>query len=318
MANDSQKQMFVGIDIAKHSFDVYILPQACHRVFDNNAQGFQALYEWLQSWNAQVHIVCEATGGYENHLAYFLHERGITLDVRNPRQIAQFARALGLLAKTDKLDAKTIALFAERVQPIVRQKPIDLMPLKQLYQRKNQIKEIIQQESNRLEHADDTLASFIHDHLQFLRRQLKEINQEIKQFIKNNELFQQKMEVLMSCQGVGQEVAEALLIEVPEIGQIEKKPLAALVGVAPFNKDSGQQKGKRFAWGGRASIRKKLYMAALVATQHNPVIKAFYQKLLDQGKLKKVALVACMRKLLTILNSMVQNMTYWQSKECIN
>jgi len=308
----SAETVFVGIDIGKYEFDVFVFSNQTHQCYTNNNQGFQAFADWLQTLGPSIHLVCEATGGYEDALACFLAQRGYELNVCNPRNIRHFGHALGLLAKTDRQDAKLIARYAQTLKPAMRRKQVERFDIHKLYQRKKQTKNLIQEETNRLEQASENTAQFIHEHLKFLKRQLKQIEEQLDQHMQSDDTFQHHLDILTSCQGVGQETAQALLMELPEIGHIDKKAVASLVGVAPFNNDTGRQRGKRSIWGGRQAVRKKLYMAALVASQHNPTIKTFYQKLVAKGKEKKVALVACMKKLIIILNAMIQNNTYWQ------
>lgn len=303
---------YVGIDIGKYRFDVFVLPHQAYQSYTYNAQGIQSFLDWLQTFDGPLHLMCEATGGYEDLLARALDQRGLPLNVQNPRYIRYFGRATGSLVKTDRQDARLIARYTQTMQPEMRRKRVEHLEIQKLYQRKKQTKAMIQEERNRLEQADQTATAFINQHLEFLNQQLKQIEQQLKQFIQTDETFKQQYAILTSCRGVGSETAQTLLLELPELGQIDRKSIAALVGVAPFNNDSGCQKGHRSIWGGRHDVRKKLYMAALVASSHNPDISAFYERLLEKGKHKKVALVACMKKMITILNAMIENNTYWR------
>ncbi len=223
------------------------------------------------------------------------------------------AKATGQLAKTDAIDARILAHFAEAIRPQVREMSDEhSRQLKDLVQRRRQIKAMITAEKNRLQGKSNSVQLDITEHIEWLQKRLKEIESEIKEAIAVNPEWQQKVELLTSVPGVGQVVASTLIASLPELGKLSHKSLSHLVGVAPLNRDSGKLRGKRTIWGGRASVRCVLYMAALVAIRFNPVIKAFYERLLDKGKLKKVALTACMHKLLILLNAMVRDSQTWQ------
>lgn len=300
-----------GIDVAKARLDYYLLPEERGGGEANEEGGIERLVRRIQS--AQVTLVClEATGGYERPLVAALHQAGVPVAVVNPRLPRDFARAQNALAKTDRLDARNLARFAERMQP----KPTEpespaARELRALVARRDQLNELLGQERNRLEHADDELRESHEQTLDFLRRQLRTIDERIARKVAENASFREMTERLESVPGLGPKTAAALVAELPELGRINRRQIARLVGVAPINRDSGTLRGKRTTGGGRASLRRKLYMPTLVAVRHNPRIRNFYQHLLRLGKPKMVALVACMRKLLTILNTLVRNKTSW-------
>jgi transposase len=260
-------------------------------------------------------IVLEATGGFETVVAAALAGEGLPLAVINPRQIRDFARSSGRLAKTDALDAAVIAMFAERMRPEVR--PLadeQTRSLSELVARRRQLIEMMTAERNRRPRLSRKhLVKALDRHLAMLQKDLSEIDEEIKTTIRGTPVWREREELMRSVPGVGPGLARTILADVPEIGTLDRKQLAALVGVAPFNRDSGTYRGRRMIWGGRAKVRGALYMAALVATKHNPPLKSFYQRLLRAGKAKKLALVAVMRKLLTILNAIIRDQTPWQN-----
>ncbi len=257
----------------------------------------------------------EATGSYEAPLAAELGVAGVPTAVVNPRQIRDFARSVGMLAKTDILDARIIARFAATVQPIPRPVPdIEAQELGAIIARRRQVVEMLTAEKNRLGTAMKAVKPHIQAHIAWLEKELDDINTSLRQKVKDSPIWREKDELLQSVPGVGPNLSITLLAEMPELGTSNRKQAAALVGVAPLNRDSGTLRGKRTSWGGRKTVRNALYMATLVATRYNPVIRAFYQRLCASGKPKKVALTACMRKLLTILNAMLKNRTTWNSE----
>jgi len=308
------EQVFVGIDVAKDRLDVHVRPSGEAFAVARDGEGVAALVERLRALGPRL-IVSEATGGFEQVVAGALGSAGLPVVVVNPRQIRDFARALGRLAKTDRLDAEAIALFAERVRPEVRPLPDQQARLLgELVARRRQVIEMIVAEGNRARQLESRrLKKRIERHRTVLQDELTEIEHELDDTIRGTPIWRETEDLLKSAPGVGNTVARALIADLPELGTLDRKKIAALVGVAPFNRDSGTLRGKRTVWGGRASIRTALYMAALVATRHNPVIAAFYRRLLDAGKPKKLALTACMRKLLTILNAMLRDRTPWQN-----
>lgn len=301
------EKYYVGIGIAKDKVDMFILPDNQFISFENNEKGLNKHIKLLKKYNISL-VVFEATGGYEKLLKNMLSKAKIPFSLVNPRATKAFAKAIGKTAKTDKIDAKTLALFAQKIQP-----PETLvtdeaqLQLKELHHRRTQIVQMLVQEKNRLAKADKVVEKSIKKIIKLLDNELINIEQEIRGLIKQQEQMQAIMQVIMQVVGVGEKTAMALLAQLPELGKVNHKAVAALVGLAPFNRDSGQYSGKRCIWGRRTSVRNALYMAALVATRHNHKIKAFYLRLCEAGKAKKVALTACAHKLLVIINAMVRD-----------
>ena len=303
---------WVGIDVCQKYLDVYVRPMANLFQVTNDDSGIQKLISLLRDIQPEL-IVIEATGGMERNAAVTLTHVGFSVAVINPRQGRDFAKATGQLAKTDAIDARILAHFAEAIRPQVREMSDEsARQLKDLVQRRRQISEMITAEKNRRRGKTGLVQSDINQHLDWLEKKLQEIEAQIQQAIALNRDWQEKVELLKTVPGVGQVVATTLVASLPELGELAHKPLSYLVGVAPLNRDSGKCRGKRRIWGGRANVRRVLYMATLVAVRFNPVIKDFYQRLLDKGKLKKVALTASMHKLLILLNAMVKKGQQWQ------
>jgi transposase len=306
------EQSYVGIDVAKDRLDVHVLPSGDSFAVARDGEAVEALAERLRGLGPRL-IVLEATGGFEVTVAAALCASGLPLAVVNPRQIRDFARALGLLAKTDALDARAIALFAQRVQPEARPLADEATrALGDLVARRRQIVAMMTAERNRrsrltsrrmLKSVDRLLAA--------LQKELSALERELDDTVRGSPAWREAEDLLKSVPGIGDITARSLIAELPELGTLDRKKIAALVGLAPFNRDSGTLRGKRTIWGGRASVRATLYMAALVASRHNPTLKRFYQRLLLDGKPKKLALVAVMRKLLTILNAIIRDRTPW-------
>ncbi len=307
---------YVGIDISKGHFDLHCRPNARQHQFQNTPKGITACCKLLVELNPQL-IVMEATGGYETALAVTLQKASLPVAVVNPRQIRHFAKALGQIAKTDKIDAKIIACFAAQVRPPVREILDDkARQLKALVTRKNQLVAMRVAESNRLEHAvDKAIVRSIRQNLKSLQRQSDQLEREIAAAIARDKKLQHRAEILDSAPGIGPATAAMLVAHMPELGRLNRRQIAALAGVAPMNRDSGAFKGKRMTGGGRTHVRTALYMPVLSAIRWNPVIRAFYRNLLDRGKTKMTALVAAMRKLLTILNLMITKDQYWKTKK---
>ena len=308
------EQIFVGIDVAKDRLDVHLRPAGETFVVMRDAAGVAELVGRLEALAPSL-IVMEATGGFEVTVAAALGSAGLPLAVVNPRQIRDFARASGKLAKTDSLDAAAIAHFAEALRPEVRPIPDEQARLLgELVARRRQIVEMMTAERNRRRQlTSKRLIKSIERLLDALQRELSELENELDDTIRGTPAWHDAENLLTSVPGVGGTVARTLLAELPELGRLDRKAIAALVGVAPFNRDSGTLRGRRTVWGGRASVRSTLYMAALVASQHNPTLAAFYQRLVQAGKPKKLALTAVMRKLITILNAMLRDNSPWQS-----
>lgn len=316
------REVFVGIDVAKAQLEVALRPGGVRFTAENSAAGIAALVERLSAHEPSL-IVLEATGGLEQPLSIALAEQGLPVVVVNARQVRGFAKALGKLAKTDRLDAQVLAEFAERIRPQVRDvSDARARALEALVTRRRQVVEMMVTERNRL-HATYAAAvrGDIEAHLLYLQGRKDSLEQELMVLVQANPDWLSKAQLLRSVPGVGPVLTVTLLADtfaslstrLPELGRLSHKQVAALVGVAPLNRDSGLLRGQRGTWGGRATVRTTLYMAALVARRSNPVIAAFYERLLAQGKAKKVALVACMRKLLVILNAMLRNHTSWQA-----
>jgi transposase len=257
-------------------------------------------------------IVLEATGGVEREVTRALASAELPVVVVNPRQVRDFAKATGQLAKTDRIDALVLARFAESVRPALRPLPDEItLELRALIARRRQITEMIVAEKNRLSGASKSVRKRIDAHIHWLEAELDRADKDLDQSIRQSPICQENEDILRSVPSIGPVISRTLLAELPELGQLNRKQIAALVGIAPFNCDSGMLRGRRSIWGGRATVRAALYMAALVASRRNPIIKTFYTRLKEAGKASKVALVACMRKLLTILNSMIKHKTRW-------
>lgn len=307
----SEKQ-WVGIDVCQKYLDVYIRPSEKLFQVTNNEVGIEKLVQTLKNIQPKL-IVLEATGGMEIDAATQLTQAELAVAVINPRQARDFAKATGQLAKTDVIDAKVLAHFADAIRPEVRQiSDESSRQLEDLVARRRQISDMITAEKNRRRGKTNSVKASIDEHIEWLEEQLKEIESQISSAIAVNESWKQKMDLLTSVPGVGEVVATTLISSLPELGKISHKSISYLVGVAPLNRDSGKFRGKRRIWGGRAKIRCVLYMATLVAVRFNPMIKAFYERLLSKGKLKKVALTACMHKLLILLNAMMKKNQSWQ------
>lgn len=310
-----REKQWVGIDVCQKYLDVYIRPKEELFQVKNDEVGISKLVQTLKNIQPEL-IVLEATGGMEIDAAIKLTTAGLSVAVINPRQARDFAKATGQLAKTDAIDARVLAHFADAIRPEVRQiSDESSRQLEDLVQRRRQISDMITAEKNRRRSKTNSVKASIDEHIEWLEQQLKELESRIKSAIAVDENWQQKMKLLTSVPGVGEIVAVTLISSLPELGEISHKSISYLVGVAPLNKDSGKFRGKRRIYGGRAKIRCVLYMAALVAIRFNPIIKAFYERLLNKGKLKKVALTACMHKLLILLNAMMKKNQAWQYQE---
>src|SRR5213593_3455782 len=305
--------VFVGVDVAKEQVDVALRPSGDRWSAVNDEVGITTLVTRLRPL-APALIVCEATGGFERAAIARLAAAGLPVVVANPRQIRDFARATGQLAKTDQLDAAILALFAERVRPTPRPLPDEATQLLDaLLTRRRQLLEMLVAEKNRLGFAPRPLHQGIQQHIRWLERQLDDVTKTLADQIEQSPVWRAKDDLLQSVPGVGPIVSAVLLAELPELGALTHKQLATLAGVAPLARDSGTLRGKRMVWGGRASVRTALFMAVLCGRRWNPVLKVFYERLIAAGKPKKVALIACARKLLTILNAMVRNNTRWMN-----
>jgi transposase len=307
-----EKNLFVGIDVSKDALDVGVIPKEDVRRFTNDDDGCRELAVWLGELSPDL-IILESTGGLEMKAAGMLSSAGLPVVIVNPRQVRNFARAMGKIAKTDAIDALVIARFAQAVQPKVRPlKDDQTLELKALVTRRRQLNDMLVAEQNRLKSAHhQRVKKSISATISWLKSQIEDTDKDISDSISNNDIWRDKEEILTSVKGVGPVLSASLLCLLPELGTLCRKKISALVGVCPYNRDSGFYRGKRRISGGRADIRSVLYMATLAATRYNPVIKAFYERLKQSGKLPKVALVACMRKLLTILNAMLKTHQKW-------
>lgn len=301
--------MFVGIDVSKDYLDIYSLEASEGYRVENNANGIAELASKL--CGAQL-IVLEATGGQEKAVLYALSQVGLPVVKVNPRQVREFARCLGRLAKTDQIDAQVLALYAQRMTPAIRSLPNeDLQRFQALLARRRQLVEMCKQEKNRQKQSTcPEISEDLKAHIQELNQRLHHLNQAIKSLTAHVTEFKEKIQLLISIPGVGPVLSSTLVGELPELGQISDKQISALVGVAPFNCDSGYYRGRRRIWGGRAQLRQVLYMATLSAVRKNEPIASFYKRLIERNKAPKVALVACMRKLLIQLNAKVRDAFY--------
>ena len=310
---ESDKEVFIGIDVSKEKLDVAVRPTGEFMSFSNNEDGISYVFDFVKSFSPSL-IVLEATGGLETAAVGMLAGKDLPVVVINPRQVRDFAKATGKLAKTDMIDAHLIARFGEAVRPEPRPlKDQDAQKLTALITRRRQIVEMITAEKNRLSAAPKWTSKDIQANISWLEKCLKKVDKELKNLLKKSPVWREKDEILQSTPGVGPVLSMTLLSGLPELGTLNRKEIAALVGVAPLNRDSGLFRGKRMIWGGRANIRSVLYMSATCAMRFNPVIKKFYERLRHAGKLHKVAITACMRKLLVILNTMIKNRTYWST-----
>lgn len=309
--NQSTEQ-WVGIDVSKAALDVYVHPLGKQWRSPNTELGIAEILQALAAVGVAL-VVLEATGGMEQAITRALNQAGIAVVVSNPRRVRDFAKALGKLAKTDRIDAEVLARYGEAVKPEVRELASEAAKaLQELVTRRQQLVEMLSGERNRRSAARTERAQAqIDRHIEWLKEEVSALDEQIQAQLNQSQQWQQQQAILQSVPGVGVVTASTLIALLPELGQLNRQQIAALVGVAPINCDSGKMRGKRFVIGGRAAVRSVLYMAALVATQFNPVIRVFYQRLLAQGKAKKLALVACMRKLLVMLNAMLKHNQPW-------
>lgn len=311
----SQVVTWIGVDVAKESLDVaWSYGDQWRRLtVANDRAGLASLISQLPP-ASEARVVVEATGGYERGLVTMLVEAGYRTAVVNPRQVRDFAKALGILAKTDRIDAVVLAQFGRQVEPrILEEDPAQRAELTQLVSRRRQLIDLRTMESNRLEHATARAAQKSIRHvLKLLDKEVGELEAAIARLLESDDDWRSRISLLSSTPGVAQVTSATLVAEVPELGRLNRQAIAALVGVAPYNDDSGRHRGQRRVAGGRASVRRVLYMAALSARRCNPTIRAFAQRLSAQGKKPKVIITACMRKLLVILNAMVKRNTPWR------
>lgn len=307
-------QAFVGIDVSKNHLDVYVHPtgKTVHvdLLEDPEMEAILALVtETRRAGHTIERVALESTGGYEAPCVATLTAAGLPIVVVNPRQVRDFAKACGRLAKTDRVDARMIALYADKVRPEVRSLPSPQeRELKEIMTRRRQLVAQVVAEERRL----DTLASpivrgSIKQHLDYLRAEIERLETELEELVAGTDIWRERVELLQTAKGVGQVTAKTLLAYLPELGQLDRKKIVAMAGLAPWSNDSGKKQGKRSIWGGRSTVRSAMYMATISAVRYNVVINRMYERLLESGKEKKVALTACARKLLTILNAMVRD-----------
>ena len=309
----TETSTYVGIDVSKHWLDVGIRPARRAERLANDEAGIEAVVAQLGAV-APERIVLEASGGLELPLVAALAAAALPVVVVNPRQVRDFARATGRLAQTDALDAQVLAHFAEAVRPELRPLPdAETQALRDLVARRRQLVAMLVAERQRRRAARAAVRPAIEAHIAWLQQALAQLDDQLQTSVQLSPHWRAHDQLWRSVPGVGPQLARTLLAQLPELGQLDRRRIAALVGVAPYNRDSGQWRGSRSIWGGRASVRAALYMSALVASRHNPVIRDFYQRLLARGKPKKSALTACMRKLLVILNAILKTNTPWQA-----
>ena len=310
----NDEMVYVGIDISKTWLDVARHGEIGVTRVQNDEAGIEWVIEEMGQWERHL-IVVEATGGLEMELVSALVSAGLDVVVVNPTRVREFARAVGQYAKTDAIDARIIAWFAQAVRPAVRiLKDPKMRHLAGLVARRRQLVGMLRVEKNRRHTTESSVMRHLDDHIRWIEDSIATIEGEIAQMIYDNEVWREKERILRSVNGIGAVTAFTLVAELPELGQVSRQKIAALVGLAPYNNDSGPKSQKRHIFGGRAAVRQALYMAALVASRTNPVIREFYERLLQRGKEKKVALTACMRKLLVILNAMIRDGAPWQAQ----
>lgn len=304
--------VFIGVDVSKETLDVAVRPTGEEMSFANTEDGVAVMRDFIQSFSPRL-IVLEATGGWEGVAVSALAAKGLPVVVVNPRHVRNFAKATGFLAKTDKIDARILARFAEAVKPEVRPlKGEEAQRLEAFLTRRRKLLQMLTAEKNRLVLAPRWTKKDIQAHIAWLDKELAKVNKGLQNLIKKSPLWRERDEILQSAKGVGPTMSITLVSDLPELGTLNGKKIAALVGIAPLNRDSGKYRGRRGIWGGRSQVRVVLYMAARAAIRFNPVIRAFAERLKKAGKPYKVVVTACMRKLLTILNAMVKNGTRWR------
>lgn len=315
MNQDSPSECFVGIDVSKQHLDIYLRPLDRSLQVGNDPDGIQSLLTQLQPYPIGL-VVLEATGGYEREAYAQLSAAGLSVARINPRQARHFAQATGTLAKTDRIDARVLAHLAQAIRPEVRAVPNEqAAQLQALLVRRRQVVEMLVAEKNRLSISHSTVRPRVQEHITWLAAELDDLNGQLQSALEQDPNWRENNDLLRSVPGVGPVLSLTLLAELPELGQLDRKQIAALVGVAPFNCESGLLRGKRRVWGGRGSVRHALYMATLAARRFNPVIRAFFERLRHAGKPFKVAMTACMHKLLTILNAILAHRVAWNPQK---
>lgn len=308
----NENEKWIGVDVSKAELEIGLYPEKESWSVEYDAHGIERLIGKLEALKPRM-IILEASGGFETALVAALMQAQLPVVVVNARHVRDFAKAKGILAKTDKIDALVLAQFGAVIQPTLRDLPTtEDRELKALIARRRQLVDMISQEKNRLTNATDYLQAEIREHIDWLKRRLQDLNKSMDKKIRSSSAWKEKEDLLRTAPGAGPVLSRTLISELPELGRLNSKQIAALVGVAPFNCDSGSFKGKRIIWGGRAQVRAVLYMGTLAAIRLNPTIKQFYQRLIGAGKRPKVALTACMHKFLIILNAMIKHQTPWQ------
>lgn len=305
--NPNQEITYIGVDVAKETLDV-AGETICAISLNNNAEGHGKLVAWLRKLRSPVRVICEATGGYEKALILTLLDAGIEVCRVNPSRVRHFARAIGRLAKTDRMDAALLAAYGRQAQPRRVERPVPTHEhLRALFDRRQQLVEQQTMETNRLQTAHPTLRPLLKKMLSFLEKQIAQVERLMDQHIEKQTELKTKIQRLEEVKGVGRVTSTVLMAYLPELGTFERGQASAMVGVAPYNRDSGPAQGKRSIYGGRPVVRRILYMAATAASQYNPILRDFYNHLIEKGKLPKVALVAVMRKLIELLNLVLKN-----------
>jgi transposase len=312
MTNKTNFEVYIGIDVSEDSLDVHILPEGKKFRVNNNDKGHQRLVKHLRSTSPEI-IIMEGTGGLEKLAAAHLAQAKLPVAIVNPRQVRDFAKAMGILAKTDEIDAQVLARFAETIKPEQRFVPDEeLIILDEMIARRQQITKMLLSESNRYRRAYSVaVKASLESTIELLEAQLEDINKQINSFIKSSPIWRDKDDLLQSVCGIGPIVASVIIAGLPELGKVNRRQIASLVGIAPFNNESGKHYGQRRIKGGRSKVRKALYMATMSAIRWNPIIKEHYWHLRNNGKKNKVAIVACMRKLLVTINAMAKTNSHW-------
>jgi len=314
MPKNREEAVNVGIDVGKHQLDIAIHERTLHFTVTNDTQGIRALLGRLARYKL-ARVVVEATGRREYDLVLAAAERGFPVIICQPIKVRRYAGAKGILAKTDKIDAALLASYAATMQPEVRPLALgNIRKIKDMIARRRQLIEMSTMEKNRLDVMPRRLLADIRRHVRHLQSQIEKLDRLIAELVEQIDEWRDKRDLLLSVPGIGNQVVNTLLADLPELGTLTNKQIAALVGVAPFNRDSGALRGKRRIRGGRASVRTILFMSMLTSIQHNPIIRSAYQRLVAAGKHKKVALTACMRKMITILNAMLRDQIPWRAK----
>ncbi len=308
-----QQKQWVGIDVSKASLDVYLRPSGKQFQFNNQANDIVELIRQLQEF-AIEQVILEASGGLELEAAQALQQQGYAISIINPRQGQDFAKASGKLAKTDRIDVAVLAHFGAAMRPAITVlASANEQGLQEAVTRRRQLVEMLTVEKNRQSSLRGKMRQSVEEHLKWLEERIRELDREIEELSQSQAEWRSRVRILKSVPGIGDVIATTLVAALPELGQVSDKRISALVGVAPFNRDSGKYRGSRTIWGGRSSVRAVLYMGTLVAVRHNGVLKEYYARLLARGKAKKVALIACMHKLVRILNAMIRDGQLWQA-----